>query len=53
VLGEREVGRLGSSVISPRHGPIGLAIVRREAAVGDQLAAGEATAVVTELPFVA
>jgi tRNA-modifying protein YgfZ len=51
VLGEREVGRVGSSVVSPRHGPIGLAIVRREAAVGDELVAGEATAVVSELPF--
>jgi folate-binding protein YgfZ len=51
VLGEREVGRLGSSVVSPRHGPIGLAIVRREAAVGDELAAGSAVAVVSELPF--
>jgi tRNA-modifying protein YgfZ len=51
VLGEREVGRVGSSVVSPRFGPIGLAIVRREAAVGDELAAGSATAVVSELPF--
>ena len=51
VLGEREVGRVGSSVVSPRFGPIGLAIVRREAAVGDELAAGEARAVVAELPF--
>jgi tRNA-modifying protein YgfZ len=51
VLGEREVGRVGSSVVSPRHGPIGLAIVRREAAVGDELAAGSAVAVVSELPF--
>jgi folate-binding protein YgfZ len=50
-LGEREVGRLGSSVVSPRHGPIGLALVRRQVAVGDELAAGTATAVVTELPF--
>ena len=30
-LGEREVGRVGSSVVSPAHGPIALAIVRREA----------------------
>jgi tRNA-modifying protein YgfZ len=50
-LGEREVGRLGSSVVSPRHGPIGLAIVRREAALGDELIAGGATATVVELPF--
>jgi folate-binding protein YgfZ len=51
VLGEREVGRVGSSVVSPRYGPIALAIVRREAGVGDELVAGEARAVVTELPF--
>jgi tRNA-modifying protein YgfZ len=51
LLGEREVGRVGSSVVSPRHGAIGLALVRREAAVGDALAAGTATAVVGELPF--
>ena len=40
VLGEREVGRVGSSVVSPRFGPIGLALVRREAAVGDELVRG-------------
>jgi folate-binding protein YgfZ len=51
LLGEREVGRVGSSVVSPRHGAIALALVRREAAVGDELAAGEARAVVVELPF--
>jgi folate-binding protein YgfZ len=51
LLGEREVGRVGSSVVSPRFGPIALAIVRREASVGDQLAAGETRAVVTDLPF--
>jgi len=51
VLAGREVGRVGSSVVSPRLGPIGLALVRREAAVGDELAAGEARAVVSELPF--
>src|SRR4051794_3135146 len=50
-LGEREVGRLGSSVVSPRHGPIGLALIRREAGPGDELVAGEATAVVAELPL--
>ena len=51
VLGEREVGRVASSVVSPRHGAIALALVRREAAVGDELAAGEARAVVAALPF--
>jgi folate-binding protein YgfZ len=53
VLGEREVGRVASSVVSPRHGPIALALVRREAAIGDTLAAGDATAVVADLPFAA
>jgi folate-binding protein YgfZ len=51
VLGEREVGRVGSSVVSPRFGPIALALVRREAGVGDELVAGSAVAVVSELPF--
>ena len=41
-LGEREVGRVGTSVVSPAHGPIALALVRREAAPGDTVAAGEA-----------
>src|ERR671934_5477 len=51
LLGEREVGRVGSSVVSPRHGAIALALVRREAAVRESLAAGGATATVVELPF--
>jgi len=45
---------VGSSVVSPRFGPIGLALVRREAGVGDELragSAGSAVAVVSELPF--
>jgi folate-binding protein YgfZ len=51
-LGDKPVGRLGSSVVSPRHGPIGLALVRREAAPGESLeVAGEATAEVVGLPF--
>jgi folate-binding protein YgfZ len=52
-LGEREVGRLGSSVVSPALGPIGLAIVRRQAGPGDRLAVGDGpvTAEVTGLPF--
>ena len=51
MLGEREVGRVGTSVLSPRFGPIALALVRREAGVGDELVAGSAVAVVAELPF--
>jgi folate-binding protein YgfZ len=52
-LGEREVGRLGSVVASPRFGDIALALVRREAGVGDVLAVGDGTvsATVVELPF--
>jgi folate-binding protein YgfZ len=52
-VGEREVGRLGSVATSPRLGPIALAIVRREAAVGDTLTVGDGavTAQVVELPF--
>ncbi len=51
-LGEREVGRLTSVVDSPVHGPIGLALVRREAAVGDSVVVdGGGTAVVCDLPF--
>jgi folate-binding protein YgfZ len=51
MLGEREVGRLGSVVESPAHGWIALAIVRREAEPGVALRAGERTATVVELPF--
>jgi folate-binding protein YgfZ len=52
-LGEKEVGRLGGSAISPALGPIGLAIVRREAEPGTELAVGEdgVTAQVVDLPF--
>jgi folate-binding protein YgfZ len=51
-LGERVVGRLASSVVSPVHGPIALALVRREASPGDTVAVdGGATAEVVELPF--
>lgn len=52
-LGERSVGRLGSLVLSPTFGPIGLALVRREAELGATVAVGEhgVSAVVNELPF--
>jgi folate-binding protein YgfZ len=52
-LGEKEVGRLGGSCVSPAHGPIGLAILRREAEPGAELAVGEdgVTARVVDLPF--
>jgi folate-binding protein YgfZ len=52
-LGEKEVGRLGGAAVSPALGPIGLAIVRREAEPGETLAVGEdgVTAEVVALPF--
>jgi tRNA-modifying protein YgfZ len=50
-LGDREVGRLTSVVSSPRVGPVGLAIVRREAKPGDVLDAGGVSAEVVDLPF--
>jgi folate-binding protein YgfZ len=52
-LGEKEVGTLGGAVVSPALGPIGLAIVRREAQPGAQLTVGEdgVTAEVVALPF--
>jgi folate-binding protein YgfZ len=52
-LGDRTVGHLGSSVVSPEHGPIGLALVRREAEPGATLTTddGDTTALVSELPF--
>jgi folate-binding protein YgfZ len=52
-LGEKEVGRLGGSAVSPALGPIGLAILRREAEPGGELAVGEdgVTAEVVALPF--
>jgi folate-binding protein YgfZ len=52
-LGEKEVGKLGGAVVSPALGPIGLAIVRREAEPGTEIAVGEdgVTAEVVALPF--
>jgi folate-binding protein YgfZ len=52
-VGERVVGHLTSAVRSPAHGPIGLALVRREAEPGASVSVGEhgAGAEVVELPF--
>jgi len=52
-LGDREVGRVGGSCVSPVHGPIALAIVRREAEPGAKLVVGEdgVTARLSDLPF--
>ncbi|HET6998389.1 MAG TPA: folate-binding protein [Solirubrobacterales bacterium] len=52
-LGEKEVGKLGGAAVSPAFGPVGLAILRREAEPGTELALGEdgVTARVVDLPF--
>lgn len=54
LLGEREVGAVGSACVSPVHGPIALALIRREAAPDQEVlvGAGGDPAVVVDLPFV-
>ena len=50
----RTVGVLASVALSPRFGPIGLALVRREAPPGSTVAVadgGDIVGEVTELPF--
>jgi folate-binding protein YgfZ len=53
MLGDKQVGAVGSACVSPRLGPIALALVRREAAPGDSVRVGAdgAAAEVVELPF--
>lgn len=52
-VGEREVGTVGTSVLSPAHGPTALAILRREAEPGAEVEvttdAGKVTARVEEI----
>jgi tRNA-modifying protein YgfZ len=51
-LGDRVVGRVGSAAVSPVHGAIALALIRREAEPGQEVEVGDGgRAVVTELPF--
>ncbi len=50
-LGEKEVGAVGSAVVSPRLGPLALALVRREAEPGAEVLVGGTPATVTDLPF--
>jgi folate-binding protein YgfZ len=50
-LGEKVVGRVGSVVVSPDHGPIALALVRREANPGDTVALDGSTALIVDVPF--
>jgi len=45
------VGVLSSSVVSPAFGPIGLALLRREAEPGITLVGNGGVATVQELPF--
>ena len=51
LFGEKEVGKVGSACVSPTHGPIALALVRREATPGDEVTVGGSPATVTDLPF--
>jgi folate-binding protein YgfZ len=50
-LGEKQVGTVGSAAVSPAHGPIALALVRREAEPGTEVSVSGAPATVVELPF--
>ena len=52
-LGDRVLGTVGSVTVSPTHGPIALAVLRREAGPGDTVKVGAAAAdaVVADLPF--
>lgn len=55
-LGERELGAVGTAVLSPANGRIALAILRKEAEVGSTVTVesekGETEATVVDLPFV-
>jgi tRNA-modifying protein YgfZ len=50
-LGEKTVGHLGSSVVSPSFGPIGLALVRREAEDGATVDVNGEPALIVDVPF--
>jgi folate-binding protein YgfZ len=51
-LGDRELGTVGTAVLSPARGPIALAVLRREAEPGSTVEVGDAIAAeVVELPF--
>ena len=53
LLGEREVGTIGSACVSPVHGPIALALIRREAEPDQEVLVGDGAhpAVVVDPPF--
>jgi folate-binding protein YgfZ len=52
-FGDRVVGEVGSTAVSPVHGPIALALVRREAEPGAEVHVGDSSVDgrVAELPF--
>jgi folate-binding protein YgfZ len=52
-LGDRELGRVGTAVLSPALGPIALAVIRREAGPGARVTVGPdgVSAEVVGLPF--
>jgi folate-binding protein YgfZ len=53
MLGDRQVGTVGSACVSPIHGPIALALIRREAAPDEEVLVGVGgnPAVVLDPPF--
>jgi folate-binding protein YgfZ len=51
--GDREVGRASSPIVSPRFGPIALAVLRREVQDGDEVDVAGVRARVRPLPFAA
>ena len=53
MLGEREVGTIGTACVSPVHGPIALALIRREAEPDQEVLVGDGAhpAVVVDPPF--
>jgi folate-binding protein YgfZ len=53
VAGDRVVGEIGSAAVSPAHGPIALAVLRREVSPGEpvKVGPGAADAVVADLPL--
>jgi folate-binding protein YgfZ len=53
VLGDKQVGSVASTCVSPTFGPIALALIRREAGPGEVVVVDGAEAEVVELPFVA
>ena len=48
LAGDREVGVIGTAVISPAEGPLALAILRREVEPGDEVQVGDGVAAVVE-----